>query len=288
MSVFLVLLAAMLWGTTGTAQTFAPESANPIVIGAIRLAIGGLALLIFVFLQGKLNLQSWAVIPTLIAAISMAAYQPLFFSAVAVTGVAIGTVVAIGSAPILAGILQWIVKGKAPERKWWLATLLAIIGCLLLFTNDHEVSITPLGVIMAVGAGLSFAIYTLVSKHLMESQSPEAVVAVVFTLSAAFLTPLLFVYDLSWLLEFNGFGVALHLGLFATAIAYLFFARGLMGVPAATAVTLALAEPLTAAMLGLFIVGEYLSPSAWMGVGLLFLGLGLVSYPPRKRKEKDA
>ncbi|MED1418638.1 EamA family transporter [Bacillus smithii] len=285
-SAFLVFLAAILWGTTGTAQTFAPDSATPVVIGAVRLAIGGPALLISAFLKRKLNHQGWSVIPVIMAALCIAAYQPLFFSAVKLTGVAIGTVTAIGSAPILAGILEWIVKRKIPERNWWLATFLAMMGCLLLIRNDHEMNAAPLGIIMAIGAGLSFAAYTLITKHLLEKHTPEAAVGVVFTLSSIFLTPFLFVYNLKWLLDLHGIAVALYLGLFATALSYMFFAKGLMGIHASTAVTLSLAEPLTAALLGVFIVGETLAPIAWTGVLLLFIGLGLLSFKPGKQKRR--
>ncbi len=60
LSALLILLAAVLWGTTGTTQAFAPESAHPIAIGTIRLAIGGLFLLSLVFLFGKLELKKLA------------------------------------------------------------------------------------------------------------------------------------------------------------------------------------------------------------------------------------
>ena len=42
--IFFVLAAAMLWGTTGTAQAFAPLGYDPKVIGAMRLFVGGAAL----------------------------------------------------------------------------------------------------------------------------------------------------------------------------------------------------------------------------------------------------
>ena len=59
-SMLLILLAAMLWGTTGTSQAFAPEAAHPIAIGAVRLAVGGLFLLSLVLLTGKLTLKRLA------------------------------------------------------------------------------------------------------------------------------------------------------------------------------------------------------------------------------------
>lgn len=292
LAIFWILLAGVLWGTTGTAQTFAPEHAQPIVLGAMRLLIGGGCLLLFVWIKGKLSFHNWPIFYLILAAISMAAYQPLFFYAVKLTGVAVGTVVAIGSAPILSGLLEWGLKGRRPQNSWYMATCLALTGCLLLLTNDQELKVSALGVIMAVGAGLSFALYTLMSKQILEKHPPESVVAIIFSLSAILLIPVFFLFDFSWLLQLNGMAVAVHLGLVTTALAYLLFARGLLLVSSSTAVTLALAEPLTAALLSVLIVGEQLSFIAWLGVGFLLCGLSLLSLTKdrtssRKMMNKD-
>lgn len=277
----LILLAGILWGTTGTTQAFAPESAHPVSIGAARLAVGGLFLMGIVLATGKLNMTNWPLKRVALASLSMAFYQPLFFTAVTRTGVAIGTVVAIGSAPILSGLIEWLFLRKRPNSIWWCSTFLSISGCVLLFMNNESVHVDPVGLIMALGAGLSFAIYTLVSRELVVNRSPLSVVAVVFTLSAICLSPFLFLYDMSWIVSLRGAGVSLHLGIMATGIAYLLFAGGLIHVSSSTAVTLALAEPLTAALLGVFIVGEYLSVVSWMGVMLLMLGIGLLVWSSR-------
>ncbi|WP_299742422.1 DMT family transporter [uncultured Rossellomorea sp.] len=272
----LILIAGILWGTTGTTQAFAPESAHPIAIGAARLAVGGLFLMGIVLATGKLNVTNWPVKRVVLASLSMAFYQPLFFTAVTRTGVAIGTVVAIGSAPILSGVIEWLVLKKRPDSIWWCSTFLSILGCLLLFINNESVHVDSMGLIMALGAGLSFAIYTLVSRELVENRLALSVVAVVFTSSAVCLSPFLLLYNMSWIWSIRGAGVSLHLGIMATGIAYLLFARGLIHVSSSTAVSLALAEPLTAALLGVFIVGEYLSVVSWMGVMLLMLGIGIL------------
>jgi len=283
LSPFLVLFAAMLWGTTGTAQAFAPDSAHPIAIGAMRLAVGGMSLLVVALLLGQLRLKQWPIRSTILAALCMAFYQPLFFSAVHMTGVAVGTVIAIGSAPVLSGALEWIVWRKRPIRVWWYATHLSILGCLMLFVNKESLSVNPYGIFMALGAGFMFAGYTMVSERLVRENSSLAVVAVVFTLSAIFLTPLLFVFDVSWVLERSGAAVSLHLGLIATGAAYLLFAGGLRYVPSSTAVTLSLAEPLTASLLGVFLVGELLDMTSWAGIALLIIGIGLLMVGHRDR-----
>lgn len=217
----------------------------------------------------------------------MALYQPLFFSAVTLTGVAIGTVVAIGSAPILSGFLEWVYRRKRPPMIWWCSTLLSIFGCLLLFMNKDAVQVDPVGLFLALGAGLSFAGYTLVSRELVAKYSSISVVAIVFTLSGILLSPFLFVFDMSWLASSRGVVVSLHLGIVATGIAYLLFAKGLTHVSSSTAVTLSLAEPLTAALLGVFIVGETLSLISWVGMILLLIGIGILIRSEKSNGEME-
>jgi DME family drug/metabolite transporter len=272
-----ILLAAVLWGTTGTSQALAPENTHPVGLGAVRLAVGGGFLFLFVLLTKRLSLKNWPLKVTVISAISMACYQPLFFSAVSMTGVAIGTVIAIGSAPILSGFIEWRFLKKSPTRKWWGATSISILGCLLLFMNSGSVQLDLFGVILALGAGLAFATYTIVSKTLVQQYSPISVVAVVFSLSAVLLSPFLFIIDLTSFLSTRGVVVSLHLGLLATGLAYVLFSKGLTALPSSTAVTLSLAEPLTAALLAVVLVGERLSVISWFGIGLLFMGILLLT-----------
>lgn len=276
LSPFLILFAAILWGTTGTSQALAPEAAHPVAIGATRLAVGGLFLLLILSILGQINVKNWSVRLTVLATLSMAFYQPLFFSAVSMTGVAIGTVVAIGSAPILSGMIEWLFQKKRPSKIWVFATIVSIVGCAILFANKDSLIVHPLGVVLALGAGLSFAIFTIVSRDLVKKHSSLPVMAVVFTLSGLCLSPFLFLFDMSWITSFRGVGVSLYLGIVATGIAYLLFAKGLANVSSSTAVALSLAEPLTATLLGVFLLGEYLHTTAWFGIVLLIVGIGIL------------
>jgi DME family drug/metabolite transporter len=215
----------------------------------------------------------------------MAAYQLCFFAGVIKTGVAVGTIVAIGSAPPFAGAIGFLVRGERPGRRWAVATALAVLGCSLLIAAGSSIHIDLLGLFLAAGAGAAYACFTVASKGLLEDKPPEAVMAVAFTLGALFLAPLLFTTDLAWLAQARGVGVILHLGLVTVAVAYTLFARGLSQVPVATAATLTLAEPLTAAMLGVFLLGERLTLVAISGVVMIFAGLVLVSAGRSARKD---
>ncbi|MFP4138582.1 MAG: EamA family transporter, partial [Halomonas sp.] len=71
-----VLVAASLWGTTGTAATFAPE------VGAVAI------------------------------------YPLAFYASMRLAGVTIGTVVSIGSAPLLSALIETRLEGLRLTRRW--------------------------------------------------------------------------------------------------------------------------------------------------------------------------
>ncbi|PLY02134.1 MAG: EamA family transporter [Desulfuromonas sp.] len=282
---FFVLGAAMLWGTTGTAQSFAAAGFDPAIIGACRLAIGGIALMFLALARREISrLSEWPWKQTLLAALFTAAYQLSFFAAVAKTGVAIGTVVGIGSAPIAGGILGYLFRRERPGRRWGMATILAIGGCALLGLAGRSgaVVVDMFGLVLAVGAGASYAAYTLVIKGMLEERAPNAVMAMVVCVAAIILLPTAWGRDLSWLAQPRSIAVVLHLGIFTMALSYWLFARGLQTVQVASAVTLSLAEPMTAALLGVLVVGERLPLAAWGGLLLILSGLMILAFPTRR------
>ncbi|MBA2441293.1 MAG: EamA family transporter [Rubrobacter sp.] len=281
----LVLAAAVLWGTTGTALALAPAGADPVSVGAVRISVGGAALVAFAAWRGgMLPLGRWPLAATAAAAAGVAAYQPFFFAGVSRTGVAVGTVVAIGSAPVMAGLVGFLFRGERPGPRWAAATVLAVLGCgLLVGVGGGSAGVDALGVLSALGAGLSYGAYATASKNLLDHRLPQAaVMAAAFGLGGILLSPVLLFSDLGWLGEPGGVAAALHLGLVATAAAYLLFVLGLAGIPVATAATLSLAEPLTAGLLGVLLLGERLGPVALAGAGLLLFGLLLAAGPRRR------
>lgn len=281
----LVLMAGILWGTTGTAQAFAPENATPIVIAALRMLVGGTTLFLVAQFRGafktKFELDKKLL---LITSISVALFQLFFFSGVSKTGIAFGTVLAIGSAPIFSGAMEYF-TGEKLSGKWILGTLLSIVGCVLLFAGQGFININIFGSILSLGAGLSYAVYVKASQGLYQNTRRDAVNGIVFLISALILSPILLTNDLSWVVSTRGTMVVLHLGVVATALAYTLFSSGLVSISTPNAVTLTLAEPLTAAILGVVIFNEVLTRVSTFGILLLFCGLIINSYPEIENME---
>jgi DME family drug/metabolite transporter len=269
-----VLLAALCFGTTGTAQALGPDGIDPAAVGAARVLVGG-GLLVLVGLGGLR--ARWAPGPALAAVAGVAAYQLAFFAAVAHTGVAVGTIVALGSAPALTGVFE----RRRPEPRWLAATALACAGVALLALSGGEASVSAPGIALAVAAGGSYAIYTLAAKRLLaDGHAPEAVMGVAFGGGAVVLLPVLLASDPGWLLEPGGIALAVYLGVVPTALAYVLFARGLRRLSAAETATLTLAEPLTAGVLGAVVIGEELTAVAAVGAALVLAGLLVLAVRP--------
>jgi DME family drug/metabolite transporter len=284
----LVVAAATLWGTTGTAQALGPDDASSIAVGTTRGVLGALVLLAIAASRGRL----WAGArdlergPLLLAAAATAAYQLCFFGGVRLAGVAIGTVVGVGSGPVWGGLVGWLGRGERPGRRWAVATALALAGAALLATTASDGDpVDPVGIALALGAGLSYALFALWSKGLTDRHDPDLVMTWIFTLSAVALLPLGVAAGMGPILTRSGALMALWLGVISLAASYLLFGRGIAGVTVATATTLSLAEPLTAATLGIVILDEQLTGGAFAGMALVFAGLAVLAITgPRTRR----
>jgi drug/metabolite transporter, DME family len=279
-----ILLAAAAWGSTGTAAHFAPAGASAASVGAARIAVGGLLLLAIALgrvgsrdaVRSLLAGGRTARAALVLAAAAVAGYQVCFFTAVRLTGVAIGTVVAIGSAPVFTGALSRLTGGPRLDRRWMLATAAAVGGCAVLVTGGRAAGTNPGGVGLALAAGLCYACYAVAAARLIAAGSPEtAVMGLLFGGAAVLLAPVLAANPAGWLLTPRGAAVTIYLGVVTTVVAYLLYGRGLRTVTAPVAVTLGLAEPVVAAMLGLIVLGERLTATAV--VGLLLVGLALAT-----------
>ncbi len=287
-----ILAAALCFSTTGTAQALAGVDASPVAVGAARIVVGGgiLGLLALAQLAAPPPAPPCgrATIPLIaLGALGVLAYQPLFFLGTRENGVAIGTVVALGSAPIATGIVDAVRLRRAPSPSWMLATAIALAGVVLVSgVTGGSVALGLGGLLASAGAGMSYALYTVCGKALIErGWNSTRVMGTVFGVAAVASVPVLLVAGTAWLATPAGLALALWLGVVTTAVAYLMFGWGLARLSAVTVSTLTLAEPLAATLLGLFVLREQLTLASGIGLALIAVGLAVVSAPVRREKE---
>jgi drug/metabolite transporter, DME family len=286
-----VLAAAVLWGTSGTAQALGPAQASAVAVGFGRILIGSVVLIAVAAYRDSGSLARVIRLggrPALCAAVATALFQAAFFSAVALTGVAVGTVVALGSAPMFTGLLARLTVGERPGRRWGVATGLAVCGCTLILApwEAGTAAVSTLGVALALLSGFTYGVYTVSAKRLLLRNAPPlGILAVTLGGGALLLAPFVAVMTAAGhvrvrlLFSLSGLGMLLWLGIVTTAAAYVLYTIGLRRVPAATVGSLGLGEPLTASVLGFLVLGERPGLPALAGAALLFAGLLLLAIP---------
>ncbi|MDQ7908924.1 EamA family transporter [Phytohabitans sp. ZYX-F-186] len=276
----LVMAAAVLWGTTGTAQAVASYDGSPLPLGSARLVVAGLVFAGILAARGARKVPWRAALTSrrtvavvLLGAACVAAYQPAFFHGVQRTGVGVGTLTAIGSAPVFAG-LGALLAGHRPGRLWWLSTATVLVGLGLLLRGGGALHVDLAGVLACLVAGAAYAAYTATSRWLLlAGVPPTTVLAFLFAGGAALLLVSSPAANIAWLTRPDNLWLALYLGVVATALPYLLWVAGLASVRTSTAATLSLTEPLTAALLGWLLLDEPVTSTGLAGAGLVIAGL---------------
>lgn len=272
-----VIGAGMLFGTAGTAAALGPAGASSLSVGIIRILVGALVLLaVLPLLGGSLRRlgRLWRTPAMLVSASCAGVYQLCFFAGVRRAGVALGTLVAVGSAPIAAGLIGWVILGHRPTRGWLLSTLGCLAGLAMLSAPDLTAGGDRLGVVLALGAGLCVAGYNVSAKlQIARGVSTLEVPAASFVLASLVLLPVLATQPLGWLAQPSGVALALYLGAATMGLANVLLARGIRGLTPGPATTLMLADPAVATGLGVLVLGEVLAPGQILGMCLVLAGL---------------
>lgn len=283
-----LVLASVLWGTTGTSASFLPEDVSPIAVGASTMGVGGL-LLFLVSLRPATGVlrdrrqRRWVAL----GALGVVVYPLAFYAGMDLAGVAVGNVVALGSGPVFAALLEWILERRPLSRRWLVATGLAVAGIALLAVGrslDPDAgaghggtvggSSPALGILVALLAGLAYALYTYASSRAIAAGGPSrGVMASMFGLGGALLIPVLLATGAPLLQSPTTVGIAAYLALGPMFVAYLLFGIGVRELRSSTVTTITLLEPVVATVLAVTIVGERLAIVGWAGIALILGGL---------------
>ncbi|CAN5370036.1 EamA family transporter [soil metagenome] len=278
-----LVLASLLWGTTGTAASFFPPDVSPVAVGAVTMTVGGL-LLFAVSARPALRAlrdaasRKWL----LLGALGVFAYPLAFYSSMDLAGVAIGNVVSLGSGPVFAAILEWVFERRRLSALWAVCTAAAIAGMVLLAAGGSAAGQSGgnelLGIGLGLVAGLAYALYTYCSSRgIRAGQASRGVMGGMFGVGALLLLPVLLVFGGPLLQSGQTVGIAAYLAIGPMFVAYLLFGIGMRTMNSSTATTITLLEPVVATVLAVVVVGERLAPGGWLGLLLILLAVGVLA-----------
>jgi len=274
----LIGLAAVSWGTTGSVMTIlvARADAEPFLVGAARMAVAALVLIAGAKVLSPGPTFAFEALPHGLAlGVCMAAYQAAYFSAVAMTGIAVTALVAICSAPLMIAALAVLLLGERPTMRLGIALALGVAGTAPPTTTGSSLRFLS-GIALALTAGLAYAVYAVIAKAAVARVNPLAITTVTFTAAAVLMLPLLAFTHAPLTQVARGWPWLVYVGAVATAGAYVLYTLGLRRVPASVAGVMTLLEPLTATLLGVWLFGERLGPAGLVGAVLLLAAITLL------------
>lgn len=130
--------------------------------------------------------------------------------------------------------------------------------------------------------GAAYAAYSLATSRIGGRAPPATIASATFLVAALVASPALVLAPTGWLSGTAAWLTLAALGVGATGVSYALYTWGLTRVAASTAVTLALAEPVTAWLLAVFVVGEEMTARTVTGALLILAGLAFVAIFPAR------
>ena len=220
--VIAILFAAVVWGTTGTAATFAPD-VSAAAIGAAAMGLGGIAQALWAG-RGILNRRArlWQQRRLLvIGALAVAVYPLAFYGAMRLAGVTVGTVVTIGSAPLLSALIEYLLDRRRLTLRWSLGAAVGLIGMGLICLAENaahgetlRAPSVPLGVLLGLIGGFTYALYSWSARKMMlQGTGSTVAMGATFGLGGLLLMPVLAADRLLATLKIRLGGFPYHLAL---------------------------------------------------------------------------
>ncbi|MDF1763066.1 MAG: EamA family transporter [Oleibacter sp.] len=291
--VFAVFIASVLWGTTGTAASFIPE-VSPVAIGAFAMTLGGLLLVITAhinLLKDKQRLRSQLSV-IFLGGLSVAVYPLAFYSSMRFSGVAIGTLISIASAPFFTVLLERFISKKPIRIQWIVSFMFGVVGVALLALGkvddlalSQSQSLKYWGIILGLIAGLTYGMYSWSARQMIETGiSSNSAMASMFGIAALLLLPVLILTGSNLFSDVSHTMVAFYMAIIPMFLGYLCFGYGLKSIAASKATLITLLEPVVATFFAIMIVDERFNIAGWYGMAFITvcLLLQLVKFPAFK------
>lgn len=278
-----VVVAASLWGVSGVATQalFTRYGVSPLWLVSVRMLSAGLALFVAGFAKGRNTVyrsilshpgDRWRILA--FAIFGLGAVQLTYFLAIANGNVVSATVLQY-LGPIILTVYVALRSLKVPGVREVLALVLALAGTVLLLTNGHlsSLAIPVRGVIWGLVAAGVGAFYTYFPKPLVRKYGSRPVLSLSLLIGGLGFSPFLIrrppALNVGALLLL-GFiilgGTIVSFSLYLSALAHL--------EPVETSI-ISCSEPLSAALVGVTILGIPLGPLGAIG-GMVTLAAVIV------------
>ncbi|MEO8639631.1 MAG: DMT family transporter [Chloroflexota bacterium] len=284
----LMVLVAILWGSAFPVTRVLLEEMPPLGAAAWRTLLAALGVAVFAALRGEFEWLRPAREDRLRLAVLAVLGGALFVIgmnfAIFLTGASITSFVT-GTYPLLAVVVAAFLLSEPLGRRGLAALVVAAIG-LVLLARPGGAHVEVLGVLVALGAALTFALYLGLARLWADpARLPTLTVAFWLLVSSLLVASLLqLVVDPGALvphLSLGGWAALLWLALPASALPHVLVIATLRRMPASRAAPFLLLMPISGALIAAALLGERLDQIQLAGAALILLGIAAATLRAR-------
>jgi drug/metabolite transporter, DME family len=286
----LLTTAGVLWGSIGlVVRLLEDRGSSALAVAFWRVACAAVVLVPVMGPARIRELARQARRSGRVAAVALGSlgFQVMYFLAVRDVGVAVGTLIALGLAPVAITAAESLAARSRPAARTLFVLALALVGLVLVTAasgaSGHVAPRPLLGVAEAVASGLLYAASTSWSAPLSNRLEPMAITFATALAGVVVLLPV--VAFTGWHVPHTGPALAgtVWLGVVTTVIAYGLFYTGLRSTPGSVAMILTLLEPVVAVFLAAIWLHEPLTVANVVGGVLLLAAVVALYLKPRVR-----
>ncbi len=273
-----VAAAAVLWGTLGVpVRSLLASGMSPLETAAWRASGAAAVLLLYCLLADRSSLGVRRGDLPLLAtfgAVSVAGFMTVYFTAIDLATVATAAVL-LYTAPAWVVILSRAIYGEAITPTKAAAVMLVFAGCALVVGafGPGALRLSTGGLAAGLGAGLTYALYSIFGKAALRRHSPMTTVLYTSGFGAVLLVAAAGGLPGARAATFPAIS---YMVAAPTCAAYLLYIAGLRHVEAGRASVVATLEPVVAALAGTLLLREPMSAAQWGGAALVLGGVILV------------
>lgn len=291
----LILLAGCLWGTMGLfVRHLNDMGLHAMEIVELRSILAAVILFPLTYVRNKelLKVRAKHLWPLVCAGLfSIVFFNYCYFSTISVMNLSMAAIL-LYTAPIFVMMLSLVIFHEPISLRKVLALVMAFVGCCLVCgILTSSVSITLSGLLLGLGSGIGYALYSIFSRfslnHGLNSITITDYTFLFAAIGGAFLTDFSAIVSavLQYGIPFILFAIVYTV--VTTVLPYLFYTTGLQYVENGTASVIASIEPVVATVLGFLVFSETPTLSTVLGIVLVLLALALLNCNrPNRQKKK--
>ena len=285
----LILLAGVFWGSMGifvrSLNTFGFGSAQ---IACLRLTVGALVFAALLLLTDRGGFRiALRDVPLFLGLglMSVLFFTVCYFRAIEIMPLSTAAIL-LYTSPIWVMLMSALFFRERLTGRRLLALGLAFLGCVLV-SGVSGGGLTLPGLLVGLGAGLGYALYSILGTVALRKYPPLTVTTWTFLIAAAGCWPICGAGKLLRTLAAAPGGTMLWLiplsGVVTAVIPYLAYTKGLQTTEAGRAAILATIEPVVATLIGSLIFRERLTPGAALGILLVLAAIALLNLPKKQK-----